>query len=237
MRGINGLSGVRPGLVVVGLIVCGSIAQASPIPANIVYSTSAMIGADRMTGSPVVGFQGVAGGSVVAPPSSFQAGEFVYPFPAGYASNVPLGEFTLAVPPAGTSTTYNDTPFNITFKVNSVNGGPAAADPQTFVLGGSLNGTVNGLGQSNLKATLISVSTDTHFTPEFGVGGFNAGGLGYDLSVPNAQVLVQSSDATASAVLVSVAPVPEPGMLGIFAVLTAGLVGYRRFRTASCDVG
>ncbi len=232
MCDIKGLRGIYSAFAVLGLVASGSAAQASPIPANIVYSTSGSIdtgifSSGSVIGSPVVGFQGIDGGSVVSP-TPFQLGNFSYPFPAGYAADTPLGQFTIATPPAGESTTYKDALFLITFKVDSVNGDAAASNPKSFAVEGVLNGTVTGSGQSSLKAGFSTLSTGTPYLPEYGAGGFSASGFSYGLQIPVYQVSLQGGQSPVSAVIVTAPSIPEPGTIGIFLVLAVGFVGWRR---------
>ncbi len=211
--------------IVVVLVACVPKGWGGPTGPTVTYDTSMVIGTQGVAGSPAVGFQGITGGAVVSP-TPFQLGSFVDPVPAGYGSNVPLGVFTVTIPPAGSSTTYKDTPFLMTFKVDSVDGNTTAAQPSSFTIQGTLNGTVNSTGIGGLKATFGVFLSDTSFQPNFVAGGFTAKNSFYSLTVPAFQVSVDASPTPVSGVLVSASSIPEPSTLCFF--LASALAAFIR---------
>lgn len=212
-------------------LVAGWVGQswASPLQTTITYDTSMTIGTQGVTGTPVVGFQGITGGTVTSPTPT-PLGQFSDPVPVGYGSNVPLGSFTLTAPPSGTSTTYKDTPFLMTFKVDSVGGDVTTAQPQSFTVQGALSGTIDGYGHSDLRAGFSAAGMGPPFMPDFGAGGFAAGGLTFELTTPNFAPSLAGGVTPISGVLVSSESVPEPGSLWVFLAVSAGPLAWRRLR-------
>ena len=107
-------------------------AEASGMTSSIEFSTSGTIGSTGMIGPQVVSYRGTADGTL--------------------STNIPigsLGEFVVQPVPAGQTTTYNRTPFDIVVALKSVNGIPATA-PAPIEIKGWLYGTVSGEGSSNL---------------------------------------------------------------------------------------
>jgi hypothetical protein len=213
------------------LLGCVGPTRADPLRPTITYDTSMTIGAQGITGTPVVGFQGISGGTVLSPIPT-QPGAFADPIPAGYGSDIPLGEFTLTMPPAGTTTTYRDTPFRMTFTVDSVGGAPGA-HPSSFTVQGVLNGTIGNPGASDLKAAYIVLSTGTRFLPDFEAGGFATSRLNFVLTIPDNLSSLEGSATPVSGVLVSAESAPEPSTLWIFLALALGPLGWRRFRATT----
>lgn len=205
-------------------------AVASSIPATINYSTGVSVGSQGLTGSSLVGFQGINGGQITAPETPFEPGSFVFPFPAGFASRVPLGAFTLAAPAVGTLTGYDHTPFTLTFKVNSVDANPTASNPNSFVVQGTLNGTVTSSGHSDVIATFGVMTLGDRFLPNYAAGGFSANGMSYGLQIPGFQVPLQASSTPALGDLVSATTVPETNTLLLFSTLSLGFVAWRKTR-------
>src|SRR5487761_1909719 len=114
------------------LVSGGANVLASPIQATIGYDTTGSVGTTGVSGTPVVSFLGVAGGSSVAgTPFSF-------------------GNFVVALPPAGTDTTYSKTPFTIQYDVKTVSGSIPSPNEGSVTIHGVLDGTVRSNGQSDL---------------------------------------------------------------------------------------
>jgi hypothetical protein len=163
------------------------------------YQTSGSVGGTGVSGPGVINFNPVSSGSFTTP-SAFS-----------------LGEFLVAALPAGTSTTYTNTPFNVNFTINPAGGG----SPTSIALSGMLNGTITGPDQSSVVAQFNPIPN-----PQVSIGGGSPANL--LLSVLSSSVaLVPSTTnggrSTVEAHLVSrIAPVPEPAAL---AVLLAGLTG------------
>jgi hypothetical protein len=218
----------------------GATATAAPIQETIHYSTSIAIGGLGITGKPVVGFQGVTDGTVTTP-TPYTPGMNLNPIPAGYGSDVPIGYFTLTTPANGSSTTYDNTPFSLTFRVNSPSNDPAvpilsssgispsSAAPTSFTIDGTLNGTVSSSQPSTLHATFTLYGLADSQYPEGVVGGFQTGPLQNLLTIPFSGSSIPIGtmfDALPelSGVLISTMEVPEPASGVLFALLALGLV-------------
>jgi hypothetical protein len=189
------------------------MAQASSSPSQsakvlMSYATSGAIDTNGVTGTPVVSFNSVPSGQFTTP-SSFS-----------------LGEFMVAALPSGVTTTYADTPFSITYLVNSVDG--KSVDPSTtpIVLTGKINGSVTGASQSDLM-----VSFDQKPIPEFLTNGYSNTLVNLDSNLTLVPSTTNGGRTTAqSLMVVSPVPVPEPASIMIFGLGAAGLVWHRRRR-------
>lgn len=179
----------------------------APLKVETTFATSGSIGTTGITGPNVISFVPESGGTINTP-SAFSLGTFV----VGYL-------------PPGAMTTYDHTPFSITYtaqKVNGVEPGPGDA-PVTIT--GILNGTVTGPSQSDVVATFNPISKPS----------FLAGDYLSTLTVLDPQVsLVPSTTnfgrTTAQGHLkVTAAPVPEPTAVALFLTTIAGLGLRRRF--------
>jgi hypothetical protein len=152
--------------------------------------------------------------------NSVPSGQFTTP------SSFSLGEFMVAALPSGVTTTYADTPFSITYLVNSVDGN--AVDPSTtpIVLTGKINGSVTGASQSDLM-----VSFDQKPIPEFLTNGYSNTLVNLDSNLTLVPSTTNGGRTTAqSLMVVSPVPVPEPASIMIFGLGAAGLVWHRRRR-------
>ena len=141
-------------------------------------------------------------------------------------SNLPLGSFQVAALPASATTTYNNTPFSITYLPSNYNG-IALTDPNPVTITGTLSGTVTGKYQSTLEATFNPITS----------GAFQLAGASSTLSIfDNQKLLVPSSaggTTTIEAVIATIgghqeSPVPEPSTIALF-LSTVGGLGLRRF--------
>ncbi len=142
------------------------------------------------------------------------------------SSNLPLGTFQVAALPANTTTTYNNTPFSITFLPSNYNG-IALTDPSSLTITGVLNGQINGAYQSTVEATFNPIKS----------GSFELAGASSTLNILDSQKLLVPSSAggstTAEGVITTVgggneSPVPEPSTIALF-LSTVGGLGLRRF--------
>lgn len=174
------------------------------------YSTSGVIQLQGITGSNVISFNSVGDNSFTAP-SAFS-----------------LGDFKTIALPAGQSTTYNATPFSITYVAQKVDGGIPTINETPITITGHLNGTVSGPYQNNVVATFDAPSKSS----------FRTGGVINTLEVLGTTgFLVPSSTnsgvstAEGRISLVQAPGVPEPATVAIF---LAGIAGYglRRRRRA-----
>ena len=175
------------------------------------YSTSGTVDSTGVTGTPVIGFNSVSSGSYTAP-SSFS-----------------LGEFLVAALPSGNSTTYDNTPFHITYVTHQVDGSVPDVNGTPVVLNGVLNGTVTDGSQSNVIAT---------FSPT-GPAPFQTGNFTNTMNVVDQSLsLVPSSTnggrttAQAQMIVQAVTPpaIPEPTTVAMFLTALAGLGLRRRLR-------
>lgn len=180
-------------------------APSDAVKSDMVYGTSGSIGMTGITGPNVISFVPEASGAFTSP-SAFSLGTFV----VGYL-------------PPGQTTTYNHTPFAITYAALKVNGNEPTPNQSPITVTGFLNGTVTGPTQSDVVATFSPVAKPTFLTGDY----VNK------LSVLDPQVsLVPSTTnggrTTAQAYIqVSAAPIPEPTTIALFATTLVGL-GLRR---------
>lgn len=172
--------------------------------------------------------------------TSVAGGTFLTP------SFLSLGAFQAASLGSGQSVTYNNTPFDFSFKADSLNGANGLAPNETPVnLSGVLNGTLTGNSQSSLTAQFGKWVTDSAgksvfqpYTPQ-DTFKFNTGlssGILYanTLTLPNNPVAIvpyttNNGLTTAQAFLSSNSigsPVPEPSTIVLFAATAVGL-GFR----------
>ncbi len=173
------------------------------------YSTVGTIDSEGVVGNPVIGFNSVSSDAFTAP-SAFS-----------------LGEFQVAGLPDGSSTSYTDTPFSITYLVNKVDGSVPSINQSPITIKGVLNGSVSSSSQSDVVATFDPAS----------IAAFQTGSYLNTLKIKdNALSLVPSSTnsgrttAQARIIVQSVTPppVPEPTSIAIFLTAIVGLCLRRR---------
>jgi hypothetical protein len=210
MRQTRGWNGLRTAVVALG--IAASAASGADAAALMTYSTvGSTIDSAGVTGTGAISFNTVDSGSF-SNPSSFS-----------------LGDFQVAELPEGTSTTYVNTPFSITFQSKLIDGVEPIPNATPIVIKGTLNGTVNGGDQSTVVAS---------FDPASDIPVFQTGLYYNTLSIPDLNLsLVPSTSnggrTTAQAYLVAstdAPPVPEPTTIALFLTTLAGLGIRHRIR-------
>ena len=209
----------RIGFLVGSLMLSGLAGPALPstITSTMQYQHDRRDRVFRDRRRPVLRFEGVDAGTLTTGGTSFD-----------------LGRLVVASPSAdGSSTTYNNTPFDVTFTAKAVDGVPIPqAGPVT--LGGWLYGTVTGTDTSRLKALMIVNSNlDDGPYPSY-VPPFRAGDLRVYLASAPYPAGGPPADGTDGSiplrsVVYATEVVPEPSTLAIFAGLGAA-VALRRLR-------
>jgi len=196
-------------------------AQASPIQTTVRYNTIGSVDSFGVTGTPVVSFQGTPNGTMTT------------------GSSFSLGHFQISAPPAGTTSTYLNIPFQILFKVESLGGSAPTPNGTPVVLSGFLEGTVSSTdgitaNPSNLKVFFNSpVYTPEDYPPyPTTIVPFPTGGYTNYLSVTSPGDNGQSIQAT----MVTAQTVPEPGTFLLFACV-AGLSLRRARRQGRGSLG
>lgn len=163
MRGIGKPVERHP--LILGLILalnCATAVVAGPLSVHETFSTSGTVGTTGIMGTPVVTFQGVDSGAMI--------------------TGVPfsLGQFVVAFPSGGASTSYDGTPFEIAYRTETVEGGMPTPNQTPVVLHGWLYGKVGGDGLPRLIATFdqgIQPADPKHYhpypAPPFQIGSFS----------------------------------------------------------------
>jgi hypothetical protein len=221
MRSRSGkLIGLPTAVMVLGLFAQAQGVLASPV---VNYSTSGSIDSSGVTGTPVISFNSVLNSSF-ASPSSFS-----------------LGDFQVAALPDKQMATYTNTPFHITYLVNTVDGAKPDVNETPIQVSGVLNGTITGSNQSHVVAKFDPITKPTFLT----------GTYSNSLSITdNPLTLVPSTtnngqtsaQALLNSTLTTTPPpssggdthVPEPSTIALFLTTIAGLGVHRarRGRTA-----
>ncbi len=187
-------------------------ALADPIQA--MYSTTGTVGTAGIDGPPVVSFSGISSGTLTA----------------GQPFN--LGDFVILVMPVNGPTTYNNTPFELTFTEHTVNGAIPSPNQTPVTLNGWLNGTVNSGSSPNLVANFVITqfpATTSSPVPLTTIEPFQTGSLLNGLYVTswseNGQPIIGE--------LSTERIVPEPGMIALYAVTGSLLVCRWRIKAHS----
>lgn len=191
------------------------------------YSTSGQIDPSAgVTGANVISFDSIPLKKTADTQNSFMT-------PTSFS----LGAFRVGALPEGQMTTYTDTPFSITFMPQNINGEAITGNSPPIVLGGVLNGTVGGSGQSDVIAMFLPADDPT--TPNV-----DESAKSFLTSTAQAQyknslrilsdkvALVPSSSydgltTVQGQVISGGSPIPEPTTIALFLTAAAGL-GLRR---------
>ncbi len=200
------------------LLASPSMVQAGPIQSQIYFNSIGSVDSFNVSGTPVVSFQG-AGGTITS------------------GSPFSLGSFVISSPPAGSTTTYTNIPFQILFKTEAVNGTAPSPNETPVILSGLLNGTVSAGAtgsspQSNLTVSFASPDFTPGTVPPYPVTvmPFTTGDLTNYLSITNPG----NNGGSVQANLITTPNVPEPSSIAIFASI-AGLGLWQRRRKASSN--
>jgi len=201
-------AGIRAAVLALGLVAWG--ARQGRADAIMNYDTSGSIDSAGVSGPGVISFIPVNNGSFNAP------------------SSLSLGDFQVAALPEGQTTTYTNTPFHITYLVNTVNG--AAPDPNEtpIQVSGVLNGSITGGNQSDVVAKFDPIQNPTFLTGTFEN---TLGILDNPLSlVPHSTNGGETSAQAHLDTTVVQNPVPEPTSIALFLTTLAGLGVRHRLR-------
>jgi hypothetical protein len=214
MHMTQGWTGLRTAVIALGIIAW--TATGAKADALVSYSTAGSVDTSI----------GVVGANVISFVPTPPPGGTLSSTTVDASSNLPLGTFEVAALPANTTTTYNNTPFSITFLPNNYNG-IALTDPNPLTITGYLNGQIDGPYQSTVEATFNPITS----------GSFQLAGASSTLNILDTQKLLVPSSAggstTVEGVITTVggqneAPVPEPSTIALF-LSTVGGLGLRRF--------
>lgn len=212
MHRIQGWTGLRAAVIALGLVAWTATgATAAPLS----YTTSGQVTPTTgVTGTNVVSFVPLSSGNSV----DLSTGQ----------TNASLGNFIISPLAAGATTTYSNTPIQISFLPQSYGGTSISSDPPV-VVSGVLNGVVNGPSSSTVTATLNN--------PPSGMFSLGSGSGTADFSLPTNTLLLAPSTSnngttTAQGLVTSSAqgesPVPEPSTIALF-LTTVGGLGLRRY--------
>jgi hypothetical protein len=213
MRTNHTRAGLRTAVLALGLgaaMTSGLSASPSESSLNSLmqYGTSGSIDSTGIEGPNVISFVPVTSGSFTTP------------------SALSLGTFVVGYQPAQTTTTYDHTPFSITYTAQKVNGEVPDPNGTPTTITGFLNGKVTGPDQSSVVATFDPIEKPNFLTGDYA----------NTLSVLDPQVSLvpsttNSGQTTAQAHLEVVAApsgsggnqVPEPATVAFFLATIAGL--------------
>jgi hypothetical protein len=200
------LTGLPTTVVVLGLFAQAPIAQANPV---VNYSTSGTIDSTGVSGTPVINFNSILNSSFDSP-SSFS-----------------LGDFQVAALPDGQTTSYTNTPFHITYLVNTVDGNKANPNQTPIQVSGVLNGQITGGNQSDVHATYDPITNSNFLT-----GSYNNTISITDNPLTLVPSTTNSGQTSAQAYLQAAATMntPEPSTIALFLTALAGLGVHRARR-------
>ncbi len=222
MRRSFGWTRLRTSVVAFGLaaVSAAGVSRADPMTSTLVaYDTvGSTIGTTGMTST---------GGTPATPPIAFvplTGATFMSP------SSLGLGVFQASALSAGESVTYTNTPFDLKFRVDGVNGATGFLPNGTPVdITGTLNGTLTGSNQSSVVATFNAPAT----------AAFATGLYSNTLAISNNPISIVPSTtfngvSTVQAMLTTsitpATPAPEPSTVVLFAATVAGLGLRHRLR-------
>jgi len=217
MHRIQGWTGLRVAVIALGLVAWTATgATAAPLT----YTTSGQITPTTgVTGTNVVSFVPLSSGNSV----DLGTGQTT--------TNASLGNFVISPLADGVTTTYSNTPIQISFLPKSYNSTDVSSDAPV-VISGVLNGVVNGPSGSTVTATL---NVNSPLNGSFSLGNGNGTAA---FSLPTSSLLLSPSTSnngtTTEQGLVTLTqstsetPVPEPSTIALFLTTVSGL-GLRRY--------
>ena len=226
-------TGLPTTVMVLGLFAQAPVAQADPI---INYSATGNVDNSGITGAgPIINFANITNNTFSSP------------------SHFSLGDFSVTALNSGQSTTYTNTPFEITLVVNSVDGVTPNPNQTPITVTGVLNGTVSGNNQSNVTATYNTISNGTFTTgnwsntlsitdnPQSLVPFTTNGGLTSAQAMLTSTMLSGTASSTSGSgstggstgtrsTGTSTTDIPEPSTIAMFLTTLAGLGVHRARR-------
>ncbi len=206
---IQGWTGLRATVIALGLVAWTATgATAAPLS----YTTSGQVDTKTgVTGTNVISFVPLNTGNNV----DLSTGQ----------TNLSLGNFVISPLAAGVTTTYKNTPFQISLLPAAYGSNATISTDSPVVLSGVLNGANSGPSSSTVTATFNPVPN----------GLISLGGNGTaEFSLPTTSLLLSpstSNNGTTSAqglVTLVESPVPEPSTIALF-LTTVGGLGLRRY--------
>ncbi len=211
MHRIQGWTGLRAAVIALGLVAWTATgAMAAPLS----YTTSGQVTPTTgVTGTNVISFDPLSTSNSV----DLSTG----------STNAGLGNFVISPLAAGVTTTYSNTPIQISFLPASY-GTTSLGTDSPVVVTGLLNGVVDGPSSSTVTASFNPVQN-----PLINLGGMTTAGTA-EFSLPTSTLLLapstSNSGTTSAQGLVTLveAPVPEPSTIALF-LTTVGGLGLRRY--------
>lgn len=202
----------RSALTTLGIVLALTTLNGQPVKAStlIQYTTSGSVDSTGISGVPVVSFV------------SLDQNQF------SSASYFSLGNFKVDPLPLGKSTTYDDTPFQITLTVNQVEGNTPEPNETPIVLSGHLNGTITGGTQSSVQATFDPIGSIKFKTGPYS-NVLTLPGLTFTLVPSTTNHGLTTAEAHLSTTPTE-KPVPEPTSIAMFLTTIAGIGLRQRLR-------
>ena len=140
-------------------------------------------------------------------------------------SNIPLGSFVVNPLQAGQETTYNNTPFTLTFTPEQFNG--ASLSGNQITVSGTLNGTVNGPFQSSVQVAFNPLTNNGFELAPGSSSTLNLLPGDQKLLVPSSAGGITTMEGLITTTGLQV-PAPEPSTIALFLSTVCGL-GLRRY--------
>ncbi len=212
MRMTRGWTGLRIAVIALGFLAWnapGADAQVmTTTPDLLEYSVAGIVGNSGITGSNVISYVPVQN-AMIDP-----------------GSNVPLGSFQVAPLPAGQTTTYNNTPFTLTFVPTEYNGSGLNDTPIT--VSGTLNGSVNGPYQTSVQVNFDSLSNNQFTLASGSTSTLELLAGDQKLLVPSSAGGITTMEGQINTSGIQIQHTPEPSTIALFLSTVCGL-GLRRY--------